>query len=259
MTSQHVSKRQLPVTQRRGVLSYKKALFEGGESFWNPVTICICFYELLLTYVGIVIFYNRLKVLHWDQWRLSECVRQLMHFVSIGILAHVVNVDPTRGNLVTGCHVSVSGGPSVLATQLSAGHLPEVLGNVHAFQIPVVCGISDDCRQFHCACLLHADLFTSLVRSRGLRGLAWMLIRVQSLLRQIIPVGWMKNGIQWRLSTLSWMNNGMQWRLSTLSWMTIGMQWWQSILSWMTNGMQWRLSTLSWMPNGTQWRLSTQS
>ena len=112
-----------------------------------------------------------------------------MHFVSIGILVHVVDVDPTRGNLVTGCHVSVSGGRSVLATQLSAGHLPEVLGNVHAFQIPVVCGISDDCKQFHCACLLHADLFTSLVRSRGPQGLARMLIRVQSLLRQIIPVG----------------------------------------------------------------------
>ena len=101
----------------------------------------------------------------------AVCV-QLMHFVSIGILVHVVDVDPTRGNLVTGCHVSVSGGRSILATQLSAGHLPEVLGNVHAFQIPVVCGISDDCKQFHCACLLDADLFTSLVRSRGLQGLA---------------------------------------------------------------------------------------
>ena len=94
-----------------------------------------------------------------------------MQFVSIGILVHVVDVDPTRGNLVTGCHVSVSGGRGVLSTQLSAVHLPEVLGNVHDFRIPVVCGISDDCRQFYCACLLHADLFTSLVRKRGLQGL----------------------------------------------------------------------------------------
>jgi len=41
MTLQHVSKRRLPVTQRRGVLSYKKALFEGCERFWISV-ILIC-------------------------------------------------------------------------------------------------------------------------------------------------------------------------------------------------------------------------
>lgn len=79
-----------------------------------------------------------------------------MHFTLIGVLVHVVDVNPTRGNFETGCHVSVSGGRGVLATQLSAGHLPEVLGNVHAFRIPVVCGISDDFTVHVCSTLIYS-------------------------------------------------------------------------------------------------------
>ena len=56
-----------------------------------------------------------------------------MQFISTGILVHVVDVNPTRWNFVTVCHASVSGGRGVLATQLSARHLPDVVGNVYAF------------------------------------------------------------------------------------------------------------------------------
>jgi hypothetical protein len=66
--------------------------------------------------------------------------------------------------------MSVSGGRGVLATQLSARHLPEVLRNVHAFRILIMCGISDDCSEVSYACPLRADLFTSVVRGRGLQG-----------------------------------------------------------------------------------------
>jgi hypothetical protein len=57
---------------------------------------------------------------------------------------HVVDVIPTRGNLVTGYHVSVWWA-WYSATQLSARHLPEVVGNVHAFPSQGVRRIINDC------------------------------------------------------------------------------------------------------------------